>query len=119
MRWLWVLGLVGLPMSAWASQVCLEVGTGRLLEYQEHARVGTCAANMAVSHPGVVFEEQTVTPQEWAVLKEELLDKPAREQAERDKPVEIPLKDFGAALGGLAGAASLVIVARRKKGVPP
>lgn len=121
MRYL-LLALMGvlLPWStASAERVCLERATGKVLEYQSHATEGTLLKNAVAA--GFLLsdvEEREVTSQEWAALRETWIDAPARKDAEKDKPVEIPLSDFGAIAGGLAGAAALVVVARKKKGTP-
>lgn len=39
----------------------------------------------------------------------------SQKRKDESEPIEIPLSDFGAVAGGLAGAASLVIVARKKR----
>ena len=108
------------PPVALAHRVLVEKGTGKLIEYQSHAREGTLLGNAQASGIDLnTVEEKDVTLEEWASIREQWIDKPARDQAEKDKPVEIPLSDFGALAGGIAGAASLVIVARRKKAIAP
>lgn len=66
---------------AWAGQVCLEKGTGKLLEYQSGGLPGTCTANaQSAGHPANQIEERTVTETEWAAIYEEQVAAPQRAQ---------------------------------------
>ena len=114
-----LLCLLGWGLPVEAARVCVEKATGKLLEYQSAATPGTLLRNaMAAGLDVSTVEERDVTPQEWAMLKEEQLDKPAREQAEKDKPIEVPLDSFGAGAAGALvalGGKNLVLLARKKK----
>ena len=80
-QFVWIGLLLGWLPQAWAHQVCTDKATGRLLEYQSAATPGTCTANAVSS--GILaeaVEEREVTDAEWAVIREEHIDRPVREQ---------------------------------------
>ena len=89
MKRLWVFGVLLFPGVVLADQVCFQRSTGTLLEYQSHARAGTCTANavnggLATSD----VEEREVTRAEWREIREDQIDAPARaerQQRERDR----------------------------------
>ena len=65
-----------------ADRVCLEKATGKLVEYQSgNAPLGTLTKNaVACGKKAEDVIEKYVTPQEWAVIEEEQLKKPAKEK---------------------------------------
>ena len=78
--------LLLLAPPVWANQVCLHKGTGRLLEYQSGGITGTCTANLiAAGIPKGQIQERVITASEWAVLREEQLETPARVEREAKK----------------------------------
>ena len=82
MRYLWVLFLLTLPTSAWAARVCVERGTGKLIEYQSHATPGTLLRNAkAAGYQEAQVEEREVTSAEWTALQEQWIDAPNRAAA--------------------------------------
>src|SRR3990167_1529346 len=66
-----------------ADQVCLDRKTGKLIEYQSKATPGTCLINaISAGYTEENVEERQVSLDEWAYIKEELVDKPEREDKE-------------------------------------
>ena len=79
-----LLGSLWIVPLAWASVVCLEQSTGKLLEYQNPGSPGICQANWVTNNPQYGYtadqiEERSVTPQEWAVIREAQIDRPVKE----------------------------------------
>jgi len=88
MKRLWVFGVLLFPGVVLADQVCFQRSTGTLLEYQSHARAGTCTANavnggLATSD----VEEREVTRAEWQEIREAQIDAPARAQHQQREEV--------------------------------
>lgn len=91
MRYAVLLGLLLVMPPAWADRVCLERGTGRLLEYQQRASAGTLLENARrAGYQDAQIEEREITPAEWAALREAQIDAPARQ---RRKARETERKD--------------------------
>ena len=84
--------IFGLVSVCYADRVCLEKSTGKLIEYQSgDAPLGTLIQN-ALNSGYTDVEEKYVTEEEWQVIKEEQIDKPAREKA-KEKEVERKQKE--------------------------
>lgn len=89
MKAAWVVGvLLAWPSLAWADLVCLEKGTGKLIQYLSDGTPGTCFLNYGDAQPArgytdAQIEEQQVTKAEWALIKEQWIDGPAREALEQ------------------------------------
>ena len=70
---------------AWADQVCLVKATNTLLEHQSRATPGTCLKNAQAAGFAVdEVEEREVSAEEWALMREALIVKPARDQAKAE-----------------------------------
>ena len=115
---MFVISLVIFPSLCWAGRASFEKTTGRFLEYQSRATPGTLITNaLRQGYSLEKIEERELSDEEWVLVKKQWIDDPAQfEREQSEQPVEIPLSDFGGIVGGLAGAASLVLVARKKKG---
>lgn len=68
--------------SCYADRVCLEKATGKLVEYQSgNAPLGTLTKNaVACGKKAEDVIEKYVTAEEWKIIEEEQLKKPAREK---------------------------------------
>ena len=70
-----------LPVSA--GQVCLEKGTGKLIEYQSRGRPDTCTQNaMKSGYPAGQIEERTISNNEMQALLEQQVMQPAKKARE-------------------------------------
>ena len=71
------------------ARICIVKATGKLIEYQGSADAGTLISN-AVNGGYVAneIEERVVTPDEWAIIKEDQIDKPAKEKKKEEKKRE-------------------------------
>lgn len=69
----------------YADRVCIEKSTGKLIEYQSgDAQLETLTNNaISAGYKKEDVEEKYVTKKEWSKIKEEQLDKPAREKQEK------------------------------------
>ena len=67
-------------------RVCLEKSTGKLVEMQSDPRQGTLIQNaINAGYTQADVEEKEVTADEWAAIKEQWIDAPAREwQAQQE-----------------------------------
>lgn len=72
-----------------AGQVCLEKGTGKLIEYQSDGRPGTCTQNALQSgYTTNQVEERTMGKDEINVLLDAQFVKPAKEAQEAKRVVK-------------------------------
>ena len=91
MRYLINLFLIfSLVSVCYADRICIEKSTGKLIEYQSgNAELGTLVKNAENSgYKKEDVEEKYVTAEEWQVIEEEQIKKPAREKAEQEKIVK-------------------------------
>ena len=79
--------IFGLISVCYADRVCLEKTTGKLIEYQSgDAPLGTLVQNAVnVGYKKEDIEERYVNKEEWQIIKEEKIDKPAREKAKQEE----------------------------------
>ena len=80
-----LLILLLVPSQVMAARVCLERSTGKLIEYQSNATVGTLIRNALVSgYTEAQIEERELTSREWDQILEEQFYAPERiKQAQR------------------------------------
>ena len=74
--------------SSFADRVCIEKGTGKLIEYQSgDAPLGTLAQNAVnVGYTIDTIIEKYITPEEWKSIKKQWIDDPAeKEKQNREK----------------------------------
>lgn len=86
MRYIGVLLLVFvMPASIYAERVSFEKSTGKLIEYQsDDAPLGTLTQNAINSgYKKEDIEEKYITKEEWQIIKEEQIEKPAKEKAKQ------------------------------------
>lgn len=79
----------------YADRICLEKSTGKLIEYQSgDAPLGTLIKNAESSgYKKEDVEEKYITQEEWKVIREEQIDKPAKEK-EKQKEIERKQKEI-------------------------
>ena len=77
-----IFGLVGI---CYADRVCLEKSTDKLIEYQSgDAPLGTLTENAVnAGYKKEDVEEKYITSEEWKIIKEEQIDKPAQGKAKQ------------------------------------
>ncbi len=62
------------------ARVSLIRATGKLIEYQSRAQAGTLTQNaLRAGFAAAAIEEREVTEAEWAVIRDQWIDKPARD----------------------------------------
>ena len=76
------IGLCLISSFSYADRVCLNKTTGKLIEYQSgDALLGILTQNAVNSgYKSEDVEEKYITKEEWLVIKEEQIDRPAREE---------------------------------------
>lgn len=97
MKYLFILFLMGFFGYCYADMVCIEKSTGKLIEYQSSATKGTLTENaINQGYKKKDIEEREVSQQEWLIIKEEKIDKPAKEKEkekeQKQKEKEILIK---------------------------
>ena len=80
-----LLLIFGLVSTCFADRVCLEKSTGKLIEYQSgDAPLGTLIDNAVnAGYKKADIEEKYVTADEWKIIREEWIDKPARGEVKK------------------------------------
>ena len=111
--------LIGLGMGMlWVSSIVSaeEIGFYKLIRKSDGAVIGAGYSQFE-HHDPAQFEVQSAVPESAfaEVEVEKVKIAKAQKDAEKNQTTEIPLSDFGGLVGGMAGAASLMIVARKKK----
>lgn len=83
MRYIILIILLIIPSVVSADRVALEIGTGKLIEYQSgDAPLGTLTANaVAAGYNANTVIEKNITRAEWVVLEFDHIIKPALDRA--------------------------------------
>lgn len=77
---------LGIFSYCYGDMICIEKNTGKLIEYQSNATEGTLIQNAVNSGYDINdIEERNITYNEWKIIKEEQIDKPAREAKSQEK----------------------------------
>ena len=86
--------ILGLITFCYADRVCLEKSTGKLIEYQSgDAPLGTLTKNaINAGYKEKDVEEKYVTNEEWKIIEQEQIIKPAQEKA-KQKEIERKQKE--------------------------
>ena len=95
MKYTIILFLIfGLVSICYADRVCLEKSTGKLVEYQSgDAPLGILVKNaINAGYKKEDVEEKYITKEEWKIIREEQIDKPARDKA-KEKELERKQKE--------------------------
>lgn len=90
-----IILILGFFSVCYADRVCIEKETGKLIEYQSgNASLGILTQNaINAGYKEKDVEEKYVTPEEWAQIRFEQIEKPAKDKADTEKIASQKKKD--------------------------
>ena len=79
--------ILGFPALCQADRICIQKSTGKVIEYQSgNSRLGTLTENaLNAGYNMNDIEEKEISPEEWKRIREEKIDKPAKEVMNQKK----------------------------------